>query len=114
MAAFNLNLEVEQGATFRKRLTWKAAGVPVDLTGYSARMQVRADYGAPLLLELGTGDGGIALGGAEGTIELFIGAADTAKIAWEEAIYQMELTAPNGDVLRKLAGNVNVIPEVVK
>jgi len=35
-----------QGATFSKRLTWSINDVPVDLTGYTAKMQARDSYGA--------------------------------------------------------------------
>lgn len=44
MAAAKLKLVIEQGATFRKTLTWKAGtpSVPVDLTGCTARMHIRA------------------------------------------------------------------------
>lgn len=43
MAAEKLKLLIEQGATFRKTLTWKAGTppVPVNLTGCTARMQMR-------------------------------------------------------------------------
>lgn len=36
-------LTILQGATFRKRWTWKPGGVPMDFTGCKARMQVRAE-----------------------------------------------------------------------
>ncbi|MBJ2162864.1 hypothetical protein IHV84_02605 [Acidovorax sp. IB03] len=45
-----LKFTIYQGATFRKRLRWsvKATGVPIDLTGCTARMQVRAEAGATI------------------------------------------------------------------
>lgn len=65
-----LKLTIYQGATFRKRLTWTApGGTPVDLTGCTARMQVRAEVGSPtVLLSLTTVNGGITLGGALGAV----------------------------------------------
>ena len=43
MPAGELDLYIEQGATYRKTLTWKTGSpaTPVDLTGYTARLQVR-------------------------------------------------------------------------
>ena len=36
------DITIEQGATFRLSLVWKdSSNVPVNLTGYTARMQVR-------------------------------------------------------------------------
>jgi len=44
MAAGTLDIALEQGATFRKTLTWKTGTTPVavDLTGYTARMMLKA------------------------------------------------------------------------
>lgn len=44
MVAGVLDLAVEQGATFRKTLTWKTGTAPVakDITGYTARMMLKA------------------------------------------------------------------------
>ncbi len=48
-------LTILQGATFRKRWTWKPGGVPMDFTGCKARMQVRAEIDSTVvLLELTT------------------------------------------------------------
>ena len=62
-----LKLTIYQGATFRKRLTWKGplpAQTPIDLTGCTARMQVRPEVeSSTVLLELTTANGGITLGG---------------------------------------------------
>ena len=44
MAAATLDLTIEQGATFRKVLTWKTGtpAVAKDLTGYTARMMLKS------------------------------------------------------------------------
>lgn len=44
MAAATLDLALEQGATFRRTLTWKTGTTPVlvNLTGYTARMMLKA------------------------------------------------------------------------
>jgi hypothetical protein len=71
-------LTILQGATFRKRWTWKPGGVPMDFTGCKARMQVRAEIdGTVVLLELTTENGGIVLGAEPGAIDLYISATDT-------------------------------------
>jgi hypothetical protein len=117
MAAAKLKLLVEQGATFRKVLTWKAGtpAVPVDLTGCTARMQFRADITAAApLVTLTTENGGIVLGGALGTIELIITATTTAAFAWATAVYDLELAFASGDVRRLIYGAVTVSPEVTR
>jgi hypothetical protein len=114
-----LNLSINQGATYRKQLVYKAgptnAPVPVDLTGYTARMQARESQEATaVLVELATENGGITLGGAAGTIDLYISATATAAFTWTSAVYDLELIAPNGDVLRKVEGSITVRPEVTR
>jgi hypothetical protein len=117
MAAFKLNLKINQGATFRKVITWKAGtpALPVDLTGCTARMQMRGKItDAAFLLELTTENGGIALGGVLGTITLNITAAQTTLIAWKSAIYDLEIVYADATVRRLLAGSVSVSPEVTR
>lgn len=112
-----VKLFIDQGATFRKRLVWSTGtpAVPVDLTGYTARMQIRADIASPTVLhELTTENGGITLGGATGQIDLYISAAATAAFAWQAGVYDLELVAPNGDVTRLIEGTVQVSREVTR
>lgn len=49
MAAAKLKLTIDQGASFTKLFTWKAgpAQTPVDLTGCTARMQIRKEIATP-------------------------------------------------------------------
>ena len=117
MAAAKLKLTIEQGATFRKTLTWKAGtpSVPVDLTGCTARMQIRASIPATAVLaDLTTENGGITLGGVAGTIELFIAPTETALITWTAAVYDLEIVFSPTDVRRLLYGPVTMSPEVTR
>lgn len=117
MAASKVKLAIEQGATFRKRFTWLTGtpAAPVDLTGFTARSQVRADVDAPaVLVEMNTENGGIVLGAGPGTIDLYIAADNTAVFTWESGVYDLELVAPGGDVTRLVAGPVSVSREVTR
>lgn len=84
---------------------------PVDLTGATARMQIRDQIGGQELLELTTDNGGLAITGP-GTITRTISAADTAAIAWASAVYDLEVQYPDGTVQRYLQGTVTVSREV--
>ena len=117
MAAGSYDLYIEQGATFRKLLTWKAGtpSLPVDLTGCTARMQIRAaiDDATPLV-DLTTENSGITLGDTLGTIELYISDTDTAAFTFTTGIYDLEIILANDDVRRLLYGTVTVTPEVTR
>lgn len=113
-----LKFTIYQGATFPKRLRWKGplpAQTPIDLTGCTARMQVRAEIGSPtVLLELTTENGGITLGGTAGTIDLYVGATATAAFTWEGGVFDLEIEFPGGDVRRLAQGSISVSPEVTR
>jgi hypothetical protein len=109
--------QVEQGATFEAVLTWKNDDeTPVDLTGYTARMQIRQTINDPTTeAELTTENGRIELGGVDGTITLMIPADVTEDFAWNDpAVYDLELISGTGKVTRVLKGNVELDEEVTK
>ena len=113
--AAKYKITIYQGETFSKVFTWKTGDPknPVDLTGYTARMQIRKKYGsATTLLSLTTENGGIVLGGVTGTITLFISATDASSIDWTSGVYDLELVSAGGIVKRLLQGTIKVSPEV--
>jgi hypothetical protein len=108
-----LNLVIEQGATFDTTVTWTADGTPVDLTGYTARMKVAEDYDSTPALSLTSSPAaGLTLGGTAGTIRIVITDEQTATLAIESGKYDLELEAADGTVRRLLRGNVSVLQEV--
>jgi hypothetical protein len=107
----------EQGATLLRNITWKdGMGAPVNLTDYTARMQVRESIDAPtVLMELTTENGGITLGGVAGTIVLSQDAVTMAAVTWTSGVYDLELVAGvGGQVTRLLSGRIKVNPEVTR
>ena len=115
--AGKLNLTIEQGATFTKRLTWKAGSpsAPVDLSGCTARMQVRAKISdTAVLLELTTENDGITLGDEAGTIDLSVTAEQSAAITWKGGVYDLEIEFADGVVKRLVEGSITVSPEVTR
>lgn len=116
MAAASHDITIEQGATFQMNLVWKdSGGTPINLTGYSARMQVRRTYKADTaMLSLTSPDGGITLGGALGTISIVASATQTAAMEPLIGVYDLELVNPSGVVTRLMEGAVTISPEVTK
>ena len=111
MTAATLPLEMEQGITFTKTLTWKTGepAMPVNLAGCTARMQLREFIGAPeALLTLTSENGGIVLGGLSGQITLQISAAQTRQLVRTNAVYSLRIVFANETVKRLAAGSVNI------
>lgn len=114
MPAAKLNLTVEQGATFVKRLIWRDSKKrPINLTGYTAKMQVRetASATSAALFELSTSNGRINLPG-NGVIELRLTVAETFDVS--PGVYDLVLFAPNGDQYRLIQGRMTVSAAVTQ
>ncbi len=109
------NIVCPQGSTFNKQLTYTIDGVPVNLFGYSAKMQVREKYtssAAQITLDT-EGIGGITLGDLAGTITMVISATATAALVPKEYVYDLELTS-SSIVTRLIEGKFIVTPEVTR
>lgn len=115
MTAGRYDIEIEQGATWSRTITVEdPAGTPIDLTGYSARMQVRSSYDAETpLLSISSADGGVEITPLTGTLELSATAAQTAAMPAGIHVYDLELVI-GGTVDRLLSGRARVYPEVTR
>lgn len=117
MPAGKKNLVLEQGATFTHIVRWKDTnGNPVDLSGFSARMQVRsAKANNTILLELTNTNGRIAINGPSGKLTLTVSAQDTAGIV-SGGLYDLEVIEPGAPevVTRLLEGKITVSREVTR
>lgn len=121
MSAGTYNIVVEQNATLSLVFTWTAGPnvyvppvgsqqQPVDLTGYSAMMQIRAYALSTAILYDATSN--LVLGGVNGTITLTIPASTTQGFTWWFGVYDLLLTSASGVVTRLLEGTVTVCPGV--
>lgn len=120
---FKIDFEARQGATFRRVMTYRdGANALVDLTGFTARMQVRSSYGGDSVLELTTENNRITLGGAAGTITLLVSAADMAAVPVvggvgtppaKEYVYDLELVQGD-EVMAFSEGLFTVTREVTR
>ena len=111
----NYDITAYHGTTFSRVFTWKDENeAAVNLTGYTARMMARTsiDSTSPFIT-LTTENGGIALGGAAGTITVTMTATETAALAVQTGVYDLELIT-GSTVTRLLQGNLIVSREVTR
>lgn len=109
------NIVCPQGTTFSQQFTYSIGGELVNLTSYTARMQVREKYiSKTSIVDLSTENGGIELGGDEGTINVYISETVTALIPAKEYVYDLELISPSDFVYRLVEGKFIVTPEVTR
>lgn len=116
MSAGIYDIYIEQGATYNQPLVWKdSSGTAINVTGYTARMQIRKTVDATtIILTLTTENGRITVGGANGLITLLVSAADTAALTTFCGVYDLEVISPAGVVTRLLEGQVEVSKEVTR
>ena len=110
------NITVYQGTTFQLSPQWLIDNLPVNLTGYSATMQVRKFTSSPTpLVTASTSNGLIAINAAQGQIAISIPAATTATWPADNYMYDLNLTAPDGVTVYKiLTGTFVVAASVVQ
>lgn len=116
MAAASYDFEIEQGATLLKPIVWKdSAGTAVNLTGYTAKMQIRKSVSSEdVLLELSTVNSKLSITANTGTITMIFSAATTEAIDWSRGKYDLELTSSTGVVTRLLEGEITVSKEITR
>lgn len=87
---------------------------PVDLAGFTARMQIRQKLeDTTVIKELTTENGGIVINNTTKTIALNISATDTAAFSFQTAVYSLELV--NGAVVTSFAGGtLTLVKEVTR
>lgn len=106
------NLQIYQGSYFLRKFVYKINGSPADLTGYTARAQIRSSYAGAILatptITIPTP--------TNGTIIFEIPATTTAALTASGGVWDMELVPPSGEdkVTRLVQGIVSISPEVTK
>lgn len=112
----NLKLTCYQGANFDYSFLWKVGtpAAPVNLTNYTARMQVREAADCPdTLLSLTSGTG-ITLGGTAGSIYIEASSTATAALPSGYFVYDLEMIDNAGYVTRLVQGVFEVDDEVTR
>jgi len=124
MAAGKYSFIIEQGSTYQSELVYKdSAGEPIDLTDYSARMQIRPSPGSTTLYltlssSLGPDGSGLNLNGlngstpkTSGSIGIIISAYSSSLLTFDQAVYDLELYS-GSFVTRIIEGRVQLSKEV--
>lgn len=106
------NYRLVQGDTFQNTPVWKVNSVPVNVTGYSALMQVRKNPGGTVIVTLSSANGRITVGTVDGSFALYIAPADTSSLQVGEWVYDLQVTAPDGTVTTLLQGGFSITAQV--
>ena len=100
------NWEVDQNATFSFIVDYKDPdGTAIDLTGASAKMQVRdTKGGAKLAVTLTSPSGGIALDAPNGKLTIKLTPTQTNKLFYPKSSYDIMVIDSNANKIKLLEG----------
>ncbi len=88
---------------------------PINLTGYTARMQLRAKIDDTTTLdEYTTENGKIVINTTDCTIGFNISAATTSSYTFNTAVYSLELVSSGGIVTPLATGTITLVKEVTR
>jgi len=107
------NIKAYQGATYSLNMTWAIGGTAVNLTNYSAAMQVRENVNTNGTILSLTNGSGITLGGTAGTIAINVPANTMGSATAGNFVYDLELNS-GGEVTRLLQGYFAIQAEVTR
>lgn len=107
--AADLNLYIDQGATFRSEITISDdSGVPVDITNYTITSQFRKSYGSTVSTAFSV----TLLDPVNGVLELSLTSTQTANIKPGRYVYDAKYTLTDTVVFVK--GILTVYPGVTR
>ena len=112
MAAGTYNFTLEQGSTFSRQITVQENGTALNLTGYTARMQMRSTHDSSTIALTYTST--IASPASNGIVNLSATASQSAAIEEGIYVYDLEIESGTGVVTRLMEGKVTVTPEVTR
>ena len=116
--ATNYTLRIDAGAHYFLTVIWVDPDeVPIDMTGYSARMMLKNKYSDTTPLVSLTSASGITITPEEGVIEIVISDENTGTLATTKegrGVYDLEVESADGIVTRLLGGEWIASPETTK
>ena len=116
MAAI-LDLTIDQGSTYSHTLELRQgnpSGSVLNLTGYTAKMQVRLSVNNPdVILELSTMNGGLTIDGINGKITIQITPEQSRLFVYGKMVYDLEISISGNDT-RIVQGSIVCSLEVTR
>ena len=123
MAAGRYSFTIEQGSTTNFTIVYTDSnGTPINLTGYSSKMQIRPYVGSPnVIITLSSslnadGTGLNMSNAASGAIGIYIASCTSSQFTFNEAVYDLDIISGSNCpyVNRILEGKVKLSKEVTE
>ena len=113
--AVTYNTVIDQGADWYITFIYENPnGTPVNVTNYSAALQIRTSPLAKTAVLTLTNTSGITVNGAQGSFACHATNVQTTAITNGKYSYDLEITSPSNVVTRLVQGTVEVSPQVTR
>ena len=110
-----INFKVIQGDSFIIRVTYKNPnGTPIDLTGYTAKMDVRNEPSGKILCASITDQSGITITPSTGVLDIEFTPAQTRKFTLPSCAYQLQIRSSSGTQTTILKGYISTSAAVIR
>ena len=116
MTAGLYSFTIDQGAQYTTQIIWAdSSGNPINLTGYTAAMQLRLQAASPdpSALNLTSSNGGITITPLAGEMDILMTSAQTGSLDPGFYVYDLEI-ALGSVVTRIIQGQITVSAQVTQ
>lgn len=110
----DVDAELIRGASVSFGLVWGGQNSPLDVTGFTANLQVKAKAtDASAAFEFKNANSRVTIGGVNGVITFSMTAADSAALTLGDYVYALEIIDASAKNIPVMSGKFKVIPGVV-
>ena len=111
-----VNFNVVQGDTFQIRVEYTDSNnLPIDLTDFSAKMDIRDKPGGKILCASISNSNGIVIDGVEGSLNITINSSQTRRFTTPSAAYHLKIkNNGNQEESTILKGYFSVTPVIIR
>lgn len=112
----SMDLRMYQGKRFEQPVIISEEGAPKNLTGYTARMQIREwKDSATVLADYTTENGRLLIDGPAGKVTIVVPGSVNAAYGWGDAFYDLEVVDGGGEPGPPiLEGKISLVREVTR
>ncbi len=108
------DVELVRGASVSFGLVWGGQASPINVTGFTANLQVKANASdATPAFEFKNANNRVTIGSTDGLITFSMTAADSAGLTLGNYVYALEVVDATGKNILVMSGKLKVVPGVV-
>lgn len=105
------NITIDQGSVFDSTIDVEDVnGNPADITGYSARGQIRKTYASSTAVDFSAS----VTNPSEGKLKISLTGTQTGAMKPGRYVYDVEVLSSSGAITRVVEGQVEVMPRVTR